>query len=57
MNNKLIYWIPIVGVFVSLVHYDKENGMRPIWAYYQAIVLVVLIWVIAYLQSSATHGG
>jgi hypothetical protein len=52
MNNKLILWLPIVGAFVSLAHYDKENGMKPIWAYYQAAALVVIIWIIAYLQSS-----
>jgi len=52
MGNKLIYWIPIVGVFVSLIHYERENGMRPIWAYYQAAALVVVIRVVAYLQSS-----
>ncbi|HEV3327652.1 MAG TPA: hypothetical protein VG052_18680 [Puia sp.] len=52
MNNKLIYWIPIVGVIVSLVNYDKENGMSPFWSYYQAAVLVVFIWIIAFLQSA-----
>lgn len=52
MNNKLIYWIPIVGVFVSLVNYDKENGMGAFWSYYQAFALVVVIWIVAYLQSS-----
>ena len=50
MTNKLVYWIPIVGVFVSLVQYDKENGMSPGWAYYQAGMLVVFIWIIAFLQ-------
>lgn len=52
MNNKLIYWIPIVGVVVTLMHYSKENGMSAFWAYYQAFVLVVIIWFIAYLQSA-----
>jgi len=56
MGNKLIYWIPIVGVIVTLMHYEKENGMSPFWAYYQAFTLVVVIWVLAYLQSSAGHG-
>jgi hypothetical protein len=50
MNSKLIYWIPIVGVFISLVNYDKDNGMGPIWGYYQAAMLVIFIWIIAYLQ-------
>jgi hypothetical protein len=53
MKNKLIYWIPIVGVFVSLVQYDKDNGMGPFWGYYQAFMLIILIWVISYLQ----YGG
>jgi TRAP-type uncharacterized transport system fused permease subunit len=52
MNNKLIYWIPIVGVVVTLMHYSKDNGMSAFWAYYQAFVLVIIIWIIAYLQSS-----
>jgi len=50
MTNKLILWIPIVGVFVSLVNWDKENGMSAFWAYYQAFMLIVVIWVIAFLQ-------
>jgi hypothetical protein len=50
--NRTIYWIPIVGVFVSLVNFDKENGMGAFWAYYQAFTLVVMIWFIAFLQSS-----
>lgn len=50
MNNKLIYWIPIVGVFVSLVYYDKDNGMPTYWGYYQAFMIVILIWIIAFLQ-------
>ena len=53
MKSKLIYWIPIVGVFVSLVHYEKDNGMGPGWGYYQAGTLVVFIWIIAWLQSSS----
>jgi hypothetical protein len=51
MTSKLIYWIPIVGAFVSLVNFDKENGMRSGWAYYQAFMLVVFIWLMAFLQT------
>ena len=50
MTNKLIYWVPIVGVFVSLVNFDKENGMGTFWCYYQAFTLIVFIWVMAFLQ-------
>lgn len=50
MTNKLILWIPIVGVFVCLVNWDKENGMGAFWAYYQAFTLILLIWVIAFVQ-------
>lgn len=50
MTNKLILWVPIVGVFVSLVNWDKENGMGTFWAYYQAITLILFIWVIAFVQ-------
>jgi hypothetical protein len=53
MVSKTIYWIPIVGVFVSLVHWDKENGMGAFWAYYQAATLIVFIWIMAFLQ----YGG
>jgi hypothetical protein len=52
MNNKLILWLPIIGVVVSLANYDKENGMGSFWAYYQAFMLVLIIWFVAYLQSS-----
>lgn len=54
MGNKVILWIPILGVFVSLAHYDKENGMPAIWSFYQAFMMVVIIWILAYLQSSAS---
>jgi hypothetical protein len=50
MANKGIYWIPIVGVFVSLVQYDKENGMSAGWGYYQAFMILVFIWIMAYLS-------
>ena len=46
MTNKLIYWIPIVGVFVSLVNYSKENGMNAFWTYYQAIMIMTLISIV-----------
>jgi hypothetical protein len=52
MNSKLILWIPVVGAFICLVKYDKENGLGPFWAYYQAVMLVVIIWIVAYLQSA-----
>ena len=51
MKNKLIYWIPIVGIFVSLVQYDKDNGLGAFWGYYQAATLVITIWIIAFLQT------
>jgi hypothetical protein len=51
MTSKLIYWIPIVGAFVSLVNYEKENGLGALWAYYQTAVLLVIIWVAAFLQA------
>jgi hypothetical protein len=50
MANKTILWIPIVGVFVSLVNWDKENGMSNFWAYYQAAMIIIFIWVMAFLQ-------
>lgn len=50
MTNKVILWIPIVGVFVCLVKYDKENGMGTFWAYYQSITLILLIWVVAFVE-------
>ena len=53
MENKLIYWVPIVGVFVSLAHYDKDNGMSTGWAYYQTAMLLVFIWVMAFVY----YGG
>jgi hypothetical protein len=48
MNNKLIYWIPIIGVFVSLAHYEKENDMGEFWSYYQAVMIMGAIWIISF---------
>ncbi len=50
MNNKLIYWVPIVGVFVTLVQYDKDNGMGTFWCYYQAATIVIFIWIMAFIS-------
>jgi hypothetical protein len=50
MNNKLLYWIPIVGAFVSLIHFDKENGMNAFWSYYQAIMIMAFVSLIAISQ-------
>lgn len=43
MENKLIYWIPVVGLLFSLFNYDKDNGMAPWWSYYQAVMVIALI--------------
>jgi hypothetical protein len=50
MNNKLIYWIPIVGVLVSLVNYHKDNEMGVFWAYYQAVVTMAIIFILTYIS-------
>jgi len=50
MNNKLIYWIPVVGVFVSLVNYDKDNGMSTFWNFYQAVVIMILIAIMTLIS-------
>jgi hypothetical protein len=47
MNNKLIYWIPIIGAFVSLIQFEKENGMNAFWSYYQAIMIMAFITIVA----------
>lgn len=49
MNNKLIYWIPIVGLLVSLVNYDKDNGMDVFWSYYQAAMVIAFISILAFI--------
>jgi TRAP-type uncharacterized transport system fused permease subunit len=51
MHNKLIYWIPIVGIVVTLVHYDKDNGMSTFWSAYQTTMLLLIIWVVAFLST------
>jgi len=51
MHNKLIYWIPIVGIFVSLVNYDKDNGMGAFWSAYQTAMLLVIIWTVAFFST------
>jgi len=50
MISKLIYWIPLVGVLVSLANYKKENDMSAFWAYYQAFVTMGLIFGITYVS-------
>ena len=49
MNNKLIYWIPIVGVFVSLAQFDKELDLGAAWPYYQALMIMSVIWIISFI--------
>ena len=47
--NKLILWIPIIGAFVSLAQYEKENDLGAFWSYYQAVAMIATIWVITFL--------
>jgi hypothetical protein len=47
MANKSVYWIPVIGAFISLANYDKENGLSEGWAYYQAIMIIATIWIIS----------
>jgi hypothetical protein len=49
MSSKLIYWIPVVGIFVSLAHYDKDNEMGAFWSYYQAIMIMAIIWIFTFI--------
>jgi len=48
MANKSIYWIPVIGAFISLANYDKENNLSEGWAYYQAITIIATIWIISF---------
>ena len=41
--NKSLYWIPVLGIFVSLYNYDEENGMGRGWNYYQALCVMGFI--------------
>jgi hypothetical protein len=43
MKNKLIYWIPLVGILVTLLNYEEDNGMSMGWMYYQALMLLGFI--------------
>jgi membrane protein YdbS with pleckstrin-like domain len=43
MNNKLLYWIPVIGLLISLFNFEKENGMPDWWSYYQAVMVIALI--------------
>jgi len=49
MSTKLIYWIPVIGAFVSLAHYEKENNLGEFWSYYQAFMMMAVIWIIAFV--------
>ena len=51
MHSKLIYWIPIVGVFVTLAHYDKDNGMGTFWSAYQTAMILGIIWIVAFFST------
>ena len=51
MHNKLIYWIPIVGIVVSLMRYDKDNGLGAFWSAYQTTMLLVIIWIVSWLST------
>ena len=53
MNNKLIYWIPVVGVFFTLINYRKDNNMNSFWPYYQAVVSMATIGLITYFSFGA----
>ena len=44
-ENKSLFWIPVLGIFVSLINYDKENGMGDGWNYYQALCVMLFIAV------------
>ena len=48
MANKSIYWIPVIGAFVSLAQYDKEVDLGEFWSYYQAITIIAVIWIISF---------
>jgi hypothetical protein len=50
MDNKLIYWIPVVGAFVSLANYEKEVDLGEFWSYYQAITIIATIWIISFFM-------
>jgi hypothetical protein len=43
MKNKAIYWIPVVGIFVTLINYEEDNGMSMGWMYYQTLSLMAFI--------------
>jgi hypothetical protein len=50
MGGKIKYWVPVFGVFISLVNYDKDNDMGIMWAFYQTVVCLALIFVITYFS-------
>jgi hypothetical protein len=35
-----------------LIHYDKDNGMGGFWSAYQTTMLLVIIWVVAFLSAN-----
>ena len=50
MKNKFLYWIPVVGIFVTLLKYEEDNGMGMGWMYYQTISLMSCIAIMTYLM-------
>lgn len=47
MDNKLIYWVPVVGFLVCIARYEKENSMGLLWSYYQAAMVIAFISLVS----------
>lgn len=47
MDNKFIYWIPVVGFIVCIARYEKESDMSIFWSYYQAAMVIAFIAIVS----------
>jgi hypothetical protein len=47
MDNKLLYWIPVIGFIVCIAKYEQENNMSLFWSYYQAAMVIAFISIVS----------
>ncbi len=49
MDNKLLYWIPVIGFIICIARYEQENSMSVFWCYYQAAMVIGFIATVSIL--------
>lgn len=52
MDNKLLYWIPVIGFLVCIARYEQENDLSLFWSYYQAAMVIGFIAIVSIMTFS-----